>query len=344
MSSSTETNEQAKKESHKKEQVQPKFTEKAYYVITNRECLTALLSVFLVQAAYSSIEPHLVQILHRDLNLNTSLVGMVLMITSFGYMAASPIAGKLSESVGFQTVLFSGVGLCGIGLFFLIPFPHTDLLSSLSTTHLRLGFGIFGLILISASQGMAFVPALPAMVEGIMRNKNHEEEELDRMEQGVSNRARDKQTNNQPTLLGSREEAACFLGGFFQAICQLAATIGPVMGQGLLSFLGYGSVEILLGCALLISAVVLFYQAQSNSVYEDKSEPSECMENSDAVATVDNSSPLDQADCGRLTSPILNRRPSSLYFGLSPDNDKDSGEQMHEFGSLMVIGKDVDPG
>jgi predicted MFS family arabinose efflux permease len=334
---------------------------KFVYTMTNRDCLIALLSVFLVQVGYSAIEPHLSQYLQSGLELSQGMVGMVLMLTAVGYMAASPIAGKLADKFGSRIVLIAGVGLCGLGLLLLVPIPRFYIAPFLSAPHIRAGGGIMALLLMSASQGMTFVPALPAMLDSAKEQVPFDE--LRAMESGYS--SLDKKVCLSPLVQRKRpkfetvlrqpfcdeEEAASFLGGVFQSSSQLASAVGPLAGQALVSFIQLSGTEILLGCGLLLLCgllLVLFGDAESATV-GSKELISEKMINSDDDVTASTLSTSFSSD-HLLLSDIslsddgLQTKSGQKKYDPSDESEKDSGEQMYEYGRELILGKDVDPG
>jgi hypothetical protein len=240
--------------------------------------------------------------------------------------------------------------VCGLGLLLLFPIPWFPRVPILSTPYVRVGGGIVALLLMSAAQGMTFVPALPAMFDSAKEPIPHDE--VSEMEAGYSPRdKKDSPAEKKVKFIirypfHEEEESASFLGGVFQSVSQLASALGPVVGQVLISFFKLTGTEIILGCGLVfICGFLMFCFSGEEASPKKSSGDSEKIENPDDLTpSLSESDRLLVLPNKSARSKKLKSRPKKYVYASTDDSDQDSGEQMHEYGSKFVLGKDVDPG
>jgi len=199
----------------------------------------------------------------------------------------------------------------------LVPIPS---ISALTLSHtVKVGIGLTGLVLISAAQGLVFVPALPTLINTVKESSDDCESE------------------------SSDAEATAFLGGVFQSVSQLAGALGPLGGQLLLCLFDLSRAEILLGCVLLTYAVILSRCSTTTKVQSEEYEP--IPEIVDSLSVALDPSDFDIESLTRTSEPPT-RVPAAkrVLFPSVGSTSVDGGEQLYQYGRALVIGKDVDPG
>jgi MFS family permease len=130
-------------------------------ILLDRVTIACIFCVFVLALMFGSLEVILAPHLQMALNIDTGVVGVLMVIPGIGLGLSSAFAALFVRWCGARNTIALTIFMCGVSNMLLGPMPFV--LDRIPGTNVAWGFMISGLILLGLSIGIGFIPILPIM-------------------------------------------------------------------------------------------------------------------------------------------------------------------------------------